>query len=437
MVSGSSGIVGGGEFNVASGDFSVVVGGFFNKARGKLSFVGGGGGWENITSFGDSNVAVGDYSTIGGGLHNIINNGGLWSTIGGGIGNTANDTATTVSGGFYNFATGNGATVAGGLDDTASNSWSTVSGGILNAAFGIGATIAGGHRNRAGGSHAFIAGGSENVANGVVSFSAGTRARALHDQTFVWSDHDDGVSYFTSTAPHQFLIRATGGVGIGTNSPSNQLSVLGNVDFSGNVGIGTTTPSTDLEVNGDIRLSGSNPLQLLGPAETIRFDSPTLGPAPGMLFTAHSTRNFVFGTYDGATYSGTRMMVDGGGNVSITGVMSAAGCVCPSDARLKKNITPLTGVLEKLQSIHGVKFDWIEQSREVTENGQVGVLAQELEKEFPELVVKNNDDYLSVDYGKFTAVLLEAIKEQQKEIAELQIKIENLEKKNRKAIIEN
>ena len=76
-------------------------------------------------------------------------------------------------------------------------------------------------------------------------------------------------------------------------------------------------PGEKLEVNGNLRIASGNQLQLLGPAEIIKFDAPTLGPAPGMLLTAHPTRNFLFGTYDGTTYSGTRMIINGGGNVGI------------------------------------------------------------------------------------------------------------------------
>ncbi len=48
------------------------------------------------------------------------------------------------------------------------------------------------------------------------------------------------------------------------------------------------------------------------------------------------------------------------------------------------------------------------------EGTQIGVIAQELEKEFPELVTTlGNESYMAVDYGRFSVVLLEAIKEQQ------------------------
>ena len=65
-----------------------------------------------------------------------------------------------------------------------------------------------------------------------------------------------------------------------------------------------------------------------------------------------------------------------------------------------------------------------------TNGTQIGIIAQELEKEFPELVTTwGNESYRAVDYGRFSAVLLEAIKEQQGEINNL--KTENLDLKKR------
>lgn len=58
---------------------------------------------------------------------------------------------------------------------------------------------------------------------------------------------------------------------------------------------------------------------------------------------------------------------------------------------------------------------------------QIGVIAQELEKQFPELVTRWGDDYRGVQYDRLSAVLLEAVKEQQKTIEDLNDKLEKLE----------
>ncbi len=70
--------------------------------------------------------------------------------------------------------------------------------------------------------------GEWSVAAGNVSHAGGQRARTLHNYTFVWADSSD-TNYFDTAAINQFLIRAAGGVGIGTNSPGQALEVAGNV----------------------------------------------------------------------------------------------------------------------------------------------------------------------------------------------------------------
>lgn len=71
--------------------------------------------------------------------------------------------------------------------------------------------------------------------------------------------------------------------------------------------------------------------------------------------------------------------------------------------------------MEKLDRINGVTFDWNNLYRKLnraTKGKQVGLIAQEVEREFPELVSKwDKENYRAVDYGRFTAVLLEGIKE--------------------------
>jgi len=185
-----------------------------------------------------------------------------------------------------------GGTISGG----GSNGWpnivlgnyGTVSGGHGNTASGDSSTVSGGYINEASGGYATVPGGVFNTAQGWHSFAAGYRAKALQNGTFVWSDYTYGED-FTSTAANQFLIRASGGVGIGTTTPERKLHIFddavpqlrleqnnGYIDFwggnnlhiitqgnnhrffisggTGNVGIGTNTPENALHVNGAINL---------------------------------------------------------------------------------------------------------------------------------------------------------------------------------------
>ncbi|MHC4198900.1 MAG: LamG-like jellyroll fold domain-containing protein, partial [Planctomycetota bacterium] len=157
------------------------------------------------------NVAVGPGATIaGGGMQdngagaaerNYAN--GMFSTIGGGGGNT-------IDGGLYS-------TIAGGRWNDALSDYATVGGGIQNVA-GDDGTVTGSATM-----YATVPGGYRNEARGHNSFAAGRQARANHHGTFVWADNL-GVD-FVSSGDNQFLIRATGGVGVGVTAPTAQLDV--------------------------------------------------------------------------------------------------------------------------------------------------------------------------------------------------------------------
>ena len=125
--------------------------------------------------------------------------------------------------------------IGGGQFNTANNTYAVVGGGANNNASYL-AAVGGGHANNASGYYSTVPGGENNQAGGQYSFAAGQNASALHLGAFVWAD-SQGIP-FPSTANDQFLIRAQGGVGIGTNVTSgNALTVAGNVaatSFSGN-----------------------------------------------------------------------------------------------------------------------------------------------------------------------------------------------------------
>ncbi len=106
-----------------------------------------------------------------------------------------------------------------------SGSFSTVAGGTENIASGQYSNIAGGSGNVASGDYATISGGRFNEASNGNAMASGYRAKASHDGTFVWSDRTD--EDFASTGENQFLIRASGGVGVGTNNPQAVLHVGG------------------------------------------------------------------------------------------------------------------------------------------------------------------------------------------------------------------
>ncbi|MBU0764357.1 MAG: tail fiber domain-containing protein [Bacteroidetes bacterium] len=105
----------------------------------------------------------------------------------------------------------------------------------------------------------------------------------------------------------------------------------------------------------------------------------------------------------------------------------AGGWFTDSDERLKKNITTIPDALSRVQQLRGVNFEWNE-TKNHAKGLKMGFLAQEALGVIPE-VVDNGSGYYSMEYASITALLVEAIKEQQKLIEALQKKVEELENK--------
>jgi hypothetical protein len=102
------------------------------------------------------------------------------------------------------------------------------------------------------------------------------------------------------------------------------------------------------------------------------------------------------------------------GNICYTG--SIAAC---SDIRYKTNIQPIENPLNKIIAMNGFYYNWDKEkfpTLDFGDNRQLGFSAQEVEKLFPEIVLTDPSGYKSVDYGRLTPVLVEAVKEQQAEI---------------------
>ena len=114
---------------------------------------------------------------------------------------------------------------------------------------------------------------------------------------------------------------------------------------------------------------------------------------------------------DGTT---TRFTFDDNGTFTATGNITAY-----SDVNLKENIEQIGGALDIIREIRGVRYDWRDTKR-FNGRRQIGVIAQEAEKTLPEVVHTNEDGEKLVNYEKMVPVLLEAIKELEARVAELE-----------------
>lgn len=131
-----------------------------------------------------------------------------------------------------------------------------------------------------------------------------------------------------------------------------------------------------------------------------------------------------FGIFNDASVSGNLYV---GGDLNSGGTISAQTINQTSDERLKKDIQPLNGsTLNKIESLGGYSYFWKKEEfpeKNFSSDQQIGLIAQELEAQFPALVKTGDDGFKSVNYNGFTAVLLQAVKE-------LNHKVEALEKEN-------
>lgn len=265
VITGPFGTIAGGINNAAYGDYAAVGGGRYNTVDGAYGTIAGGGPADPGNPTTSQNQVIDDYGTIGGGGDNQAGSEeslANYATVGGGQGNTAGASHATVAGGQQNTGSGGYAAIGGGQANVVSGTYAVAGGGLGNSSGGMYAAIGGGRSNTTGQTAATIAGGRANSADGAYSaigggynnqvdapygtipggvsnhvggnygFAAGYQAQAEHQGSFVWSDYSSGA--FASTAPDQFLIQAAGGVGIGTESPTELLTVDGSSEILGN-----------------------------------------------------------------------------------------------------------------------------------------------------------------------------------------------------------
>jgi len=200
------------------------------------------------------------------------------------------------------------------------------------------------------------------------------------------------------------------------------------VTSAGKVGIGLN-PTYKLDVNGEIAArNGAGYLLYLG------------GDASGDLeIGTNQTTNNSLTFYNRGGSHGMDIMAR---NMTYTGTLNG-----PSDRRLKKDIQPLHSSLENLLKVEGVSFYWKEPKKYAT-GLQRGVIAQQVETVYPDLVATDKHGFKKVNYVGFIAPLIEGLKElyslwshdsaevhkeltaQKREIASLYERNEKLEKQN-------
>jgi hypothetical protein len=118
---------------------------------------------------------------------------------------------------------------------------------------------------------------------------------------------------------------------------------------------------------------------------------------------------------DGTT---TRFTFDDAGHFTATGNVTAF-----SDKRLKENIKPIEGAINKVQQLSGNTYT--RNDLKDSNRSYAGVIAQEVEVVLPEAVSESEDGIKTVDYNSVIALLIESVKEQQKQINDLKERLDN------------
>lgn len=244
---------------------------FIGEARNRVTDAYGtvGGGFGNRAGDVVGTVIDRPWGTVGGGVSNSAE--GIASTVAGGFSNSATGGVSTIAGGENNVASGQHGAVAGGASNTASNTGGFVGGGFGNNASGQRSAVLGGIENTASGNLSAVGGGTRNCAGGFSSWAAGTRSKirpgttsgvadagcagqpqigTAGDQgTFAWADSQNVD--FVSSGDDQFLVRAAGGIYLGTNSsvsiPSGRFINTSTGGFLSSGGVWTNSSSRALK----------------------------------------------------------------------------------------------------------------------------------------------------------------------------------------------
>jgi hypothetical protein len=264
------------------------------------------------------------------------------------------------------------------------------------------------------------------------------------------TDGTNTVSYIDHDGSYLNLISRNG-----TNN--------GNIRFRRYDGT-TTTNSMIINHLGKVGVGGDNPHGLLSshqgqqtgsvftnPNLALTSNTATDGGFIGMTFAASSAINYGYSVGAHRTSSAhsdfeinyhynsaagvNRFIIDQDGNIGmgatnpgykldVIGTIRATGDVIAySDIRVKENIKTIDNALDKVKALRGVEYNKIDSSEK-----SIGVIAQEIEEIIPQVVKEDEAGMKSVAYGNITAVLIEAIKEQQKQIDQLKAIIDGSSK---------
>ena len=239
-----------------------------------------------------------------------------------------------------------------------------------------------------------------------------------------------------STSPTGIYASAMGN---GTTASGNESTAMGydttaSGEASTAMGYSTTASAQSSTAMGrSTTASGTNSTAMGNGSTASDFGSTVIGQynSSGSSVTnnatSFSTSNtaFVIGNGADASNKSDAFKVMFNGDTTVSNDLTVSGDVnISSDARLKSNIVSLGSTLSKLLQIDGKSY-------EMKGKQKIGVLAQEIKEVFPELVSKDDNEMLAVNYQGLVPVLINALKEQQSEIDRLKKQEKRIERLER------
>ncbi len=407
----------------AAGDFSTALG--ISTASGDFSIaIGASAALRYYTTALGGGTASGQYSTAIG----VSAASGSFSTAIGYLAKAIGDYSIAM--GFSTASASEALSI--GFGSTASGEFSVAIGN--NATASADYSMATGNYSTASGTYSIATGSS--YANGTASSAFGD-AVANGDYCFA-AGQGNAHAPFSFAVGRGTIASANGGTVIGLSNdvtdtpdpairrPDDRIFQIGNGDEfalirsnamtvlrNGNTGIAITNPNAPLSF-----------ANIVG--RKISLYESTLNSQYGFaveggdfrMYSDAAAAQISFGYYNGGVFT-ERMHLN-----NSTGMLTVVGTNYPSDSRLKKDIIPLQNSLEKIVQLNGYSYHWIDE--QLDNNLQIGILAQEVQKLFPQLVSEDRQGTLSVNYSGLIPVLIESVKQQQDQINQLRKEKEEL-----------
>ncbi|MCX2454092.1 tail fiber domain-containing protein [Pedobacter sp. PLR] len=243
-----------------------------------------------------------------------------------------------------------------------------------------------------------------------------------------------GDTYYNTTDQHLYVYNGTEWI------PMDNKLDDGNLYVGNAKGIATSTLKTAVPLSGfgaavkDVEMGAFKISNLADPiAELDAVNKKTLDAGLTAAVAAAKDNLGNHTAVENIKLGANAISGDGGANKGITFEADGSAIFAqsmtirqnfytPSDRRLKDHIETLSSTLQKIDQIRGVRFVYKDQTKYAT-GPKIGVIAQELQKVYPEMVTQGKDGFLKVDYTQLTGILIQAVKEQQVEIEELKTRM--------------